>query len=57
MIVLTNGARGFTMEGMRTFLAAKGMARRYRPELMAKLPRTAGGRIRTSALSDVVAGA
>jgi non-ribosomal peptide synthetase component E (peptide arylation enzyme) len=38
------------MDDMRVFLAGKGVARQCRPErleLMAELPRTAGGRIRT----------
>ena len=60
VIVLTNGARGFTMEAMRTFLAEKGVARQYRPErleLMAELPHTASGKIREFALRDLLAGA
>ena len=57
VIVLTNGAERFTMDAMRTFLAEKGVARQYRPELRAELPHTAGGTIRTFAPRDMVAGA
>ena len=59
VVVLKPEAAGFTMDGMRAFLAEKGVARQYWPErleLLAELPRTASGKIRKFEVREMLGG-
>jgi cyclohexanecarboxylate-CoA ligase len=58
-VVLRTGAAEFTLEELREFLHAKGVARPYWPErleILSELPRTASGKIRKFRLRDRLAG-
>ena len=56
-VVLKPGIEDFTLEEMREFLRAKGVAKPYWPEkvlVVTELPRTASGKIQKFALRDTV---
>ncbi|TVT47109.1 AMP-binding protein [Amycolatopsis rhizosphaerae] len=58
-VVLAPEAARLTLEGMREFLAGKGVAKQYWPErleLFAELPRTASGKIQKFQLREQVGG-